>query len=194
MSGFVEPREPRGDFGKLHERRDALHHARAAGGGDDDERGARLERTINGTSDGLADNGAHGAADEAVLHRGDDDFEAVDLADGVDDGVIEAGLLLFLLKAIFVGFEVDEAERVSGAKAGVDELIAGVQQHIDALAGADLEVMAAVRTDLQVGFEVGVEDRFAALRTLGPQTFGANLVVGGRDDLVVIALEPGHRL
>src|SRR6185437_12354488 len=148
---------------------------------------------VHRTRNCFADDCTHRAANEAVLHCGDDHIEPVDLADGVDDGVIEAGLLLLPVKAVLVGLEVCEVERVGGAKACVDEFVAGVEQHLDALTGADLEVIAAVRTDLEVGFEVGVEDWLAALGTLGPESLGANLVVGGRNDLGGVALEPGHR-
>src|SRR6266700_200664 len=50
----VPPGEPGRDFSKLHQRDDALHHARPAGGCDDDQWMARGERAIDGTGDGFA--------------------------------------------------------------------------------------------------------------------------------------------
>ena len=37
---------------------------------------------IDGAGDGFADDGAHGAADEAVLHGADDDFVRADAGRG----------------------------------------------------------------------------------------------------------------
>ena len=55
--------------------------------------GLRVDASaIDGAGDGLAHHGAHGAADEAVLHGAEDDLMGPELADGVEDGVVEAGL------------------------------------------------------------------------------------------------------
>jgi len=184
--------EANGDLGELHEAGDAFHHAGAAGGRDDDEWDAGFERAIDGAGDGFAYNGTHRAADEAVLHDGEDNVLAVHLADGVDDGVVEAGFLLGLREAKFVGLEVGKLERVGGGEVEIDELVAGVEEVFDAGAGVELEVAAAVHADLQVGFEIGLPERFAALATLDPKAFGADFVVGGGLNLVRFALEPGH--
>ena len=55
------------------------------------QRLAPLERHLDGPGDLLADHHAHAAADERVLHRRDDDVEAVEPAGGDDDRVLEAG-------------------------------------------------------------------------------------------------------
>ncbi len=150
-------------------RGDAFHHARAAGGGDDDERVARGERAVDGAGDGLADDGAHAAADEAVLHDAEDDVVRAELADGVDDGVVEAGLLLGFGEAFLVGLEVGEVERVGGAELEVDEFVAGFEELVDALAGVDAEVVAALGADLLVGLEVGLEDDLCGSPGSGPR-------------------------
>ena len=153
---------------------------------------------IDSAGDGFADDGAHGAADEGVLHGADHDGVRTELTDGVENCVVEAGILLRLSQALLVGLEVDEVERVSGAEAAVDELIAGFEQEIDTLARADFEVVLALGADVEVGLEIGIEDGLAATGALGPEAFGADslLLVGvvvGAFELAVLALEPGHR-
>src|SRR5713226_9482971 len=61
----VEPGKGGGDFGKLHEADGAFHHARAAGAGDGDEGLACFHGQLDAASNFFADDGAHGAADEA---------------------------------------------------------------------------------------------------------------------------------
>ena len=120
-----------------------------------------------------------------------------DVADGVEDGVVEAGLLLGLVEALLVGLEVDEVERIGGAEAAIDELIAGLEQQIDAGTRADFEVVLALGADVQVGFEVGLPDGLAAAGALDPEALSAYtffLVVVRGFELAVFALKPGHRL
>ena len=51
------------------------------------------DRALDRARDLLADDHAHAAADEAVLHRRDDALDAVDAAGGGDDGVLQPGRL-----------------------------------------------------------------------------------------------------
>ena len=76
------------------------------------------------------------------------------LADGVEDGVVEAGGFLRGAQPLLVGLHVGKVERVGGAQAAVHQFIAGFEQQVDALARADLEVVLALGADVQVGFEV----------------------------------------
>ena len=66
------------------------------------------ERTVYSAGDGLTDDGAHAAADEGVLHDREDDTVGADVADGVDDSVVEAGLLLGFGEAALIGLEIGE--------------------------------------------------------------------------------------
>ena len=73
------------------------------------------------------------------------------------------------------------------------ELVAGFEQAGDALAGAQAEVMAALGADLEVGFEVGLEENLAALGTAHPEAFGAHGAFSRVvNDLVVFAFKPAH--
>src|SRR5208282_1659423 len=101
-------------------------------------------------------------------------------------------------QALLVGLEVDEVERIGGAEAAVDHLVAGVEELVEALARADFEVVLALGTDVEVGCEVGIEDGLAAAGTLGPEAFGADSfffvpISLGAFELAVLAFEPGHR-
>jgi hypothetical protein len=189
---IVETREASGDLGELHQAGDALHHARAARGRDDDQRMARGQRSIDSAGDGFADHSAHAAADEAVLHDAEDDVVLVELADGVDDGVVEAGLLLGVGEALLVTLQIGEFERIGGAQFEIDEFVAGLEQVLDAGTCVDAEVMATLGADLLVGVQLGFEDDLAATGASDPQAFGADRLLRVVDDLVVLAFEPGH--
>ena len=123
-------------------------------------------------------------------------------AESIHDGVVEAGFLLSLAQALLVGLEVSEPERVSGTKAVVHQLVAGLEEHFNALAGAQFEVMLALGADVQVGGQIGFPDGLAAAHAFDPEALGADRVlaiavgVGARPArgrvIAVFSLEPGH--
>ena len=190
--GVVESGEAGGDLGELHEGGDAFHHACATGCGDDDERVVGGEGAVHGPGDGFADDGAHAATDEAILHDREDDGVGADVADGVDDGVVEAGLALGFGETFFVGLEVGELEGIGGAEFEIDELVAGFEQVIDAAAGVDAIVMSAAGTDFEIGCDLGLEDDLFAGGAADPEAFGTDCLPLVVDDLVVFSFEPAH--
>ena len=190
--GVVEAGEAGGDFGELHEAGDALHHARAARGRDQDEGVAGGKGPVDSSCNCLSHYGTHAAADEGVLHGGEDDGVGAEVAEGGEDGVVEAGLLLGFGEAAGVGFEVGELEGVGGAEIAVDEGVAGLEELGDAGLGGEAEVIAAFGTDLEVALELFLEDVLAAGAALGPEALGADGLFGVVDDGVVFTLEPGH--
>jgi hypothetical protein len=120
------------------------------------------------------------------------------LPDRVEDGVVEAGILLGLFEALLVGLEIDEVQGVSGAQAAVDKFIARVKEEFDTLPGTHFEVVLAFGANVEVGLEVGIKDGLAAAWTLGPETFGADSfffvsVAVGTFEFAVFALKPGHK-
>ena len=171
---LVKLGEAGGDFGELHETDDALHHACAAGCGDDDEWFAAGQGSVDCAGDVFTDDGTHAAADEGVLHGAQDDFVWPKLAEGGDDGVVQTGLLLGDGEALFVGLDVVEVQWVSRAEVAVDDGVSRLEEGGDALGGADLEVVAALGADAEVGFELGFEERSAAAGALDPETLGAD--------------------
>src|SRR5882757_2737334 len=150
------------------------------------------ERSIDGAGDGLTDHGAHTSTDEGVLHSGEDDVVRAELADGVDDGIVEAGLLLLSRKSLFIGLQIGEVERIGRFEFEIDELVAGFEQGSDARTGVDLEVVAALWADVLVGIQIGLPDDLATVRALDPEALGADGLLLVVDNLVVFALEPAH--
>ena len=103
-------------------------------------------------------------------------------------------------EALLVGLDVGEVERIGGAQAAVDQLVAGLEQQVDALARAELEVVLALGADVEVGFKIGLADGLAAAGALDPEALGADTffgvvaaIVAGAFELAVFTLEPGHR-
>ena len=168
----VKLREHRGDLGQLHQADDALHHAGAARCGNDDQRLALGQGTVGGTGDHLSNHRAHRSPDEAELHDAEHHILFPDPAHGVDDGIIQAGLLARVDQALFVP---------------------GLEQHVDAELRRDLEVVAAVGANLKIGFKIGPEDHLAAFVALDPKPFRPHLMVRRGLDLVIFAFKPTHR-
>src|SRR5581483_1740392 len=121
----------------------------------------------------------------------------------IDDGVTQSGLFLRFAQPLLVGLHICEIQRVRRAEAAVDQLIAGLEQQVDPLARIDFEVMLALGTYVQVGFEIGLPDRGPAPWALGPQPFCAYLAfarigtvvrafAARAGEIAVFALEPGH--
>ncbi len=102
------------------------------------------EGTVDGAGDGLADDCAHATADEGVLHDGEDDRMRAEVANGIDDGVVEACLLAGFGEAVLVALEVSEVEGIGGTELEIDELIAGLEEVFDAAAGVDAVVVARI--------------------------------------------------
>src|SRR5258708_11960299 len=120
----------------------------------------RGERAVDGAGDGLAYDRTNAAADEVVLHHAEHDVMRAQLADGVDDCVVEAGLSLGFGEAFLVWLQIGEVQRVGGAKTKVDQLVAWFKEIFDTGAGVDAEVMAAVGTYLLIGFKLSLEQNF----------------------------------
>ncbi len=157
-AGVVEAGEAGGNFCQLHEGGDAFHHAGSTRSRNDYEGIPCRKRAVYCAGYGFTDDCSHTAADEGVLHDGEDYGVGADVADGVDDGVIEAGLLLGFEEALFIGLEVSEVEGVGGAELEVDQFVARFEEVVDAGAGVDAVVVTAFGADLLVGLDLGLED------------------------------------
>jgi len=179
---FIQLRESGGYLGQLHEAYYTFHHACSAGSGDDYERMAGGERAIDSAGDGLADDSAHAAADEAVFHCGEDYVVVAELPEGGEDRVVETGLFLGGDEALLVGLNVGEIERIGGAQASIYQGVTGFEQEFNAFAGADLEVMTALGANVDIGFELSLEEDASAAWALNPEALrfdtGGFAVVG----------------
>jgi len=149
---------------------------------------------FDGTRDCFADDRSHAAADEGVFHRADDDGPSIQLAMGVDDGVLEPGVLLRLLEARGIGFQVDELQGVGGDQVAVEDFVLIVVEELgEAGTGVDAEMLITFRADVQILFEIFLPDDLAALVALHPQSFGADFFLARSVELTGLAFEPSHK-
>ena len=129
------------------------------------ERRLRVGGFLDGAGDDFADHRAHAAANEGVFHGADNHGAAVEFAVRVDDGVVEAGVVLRLLEARGVGLEVDELQRVGGDEVGVEDFVLVVVEKLgQAGARVDAEVLVALGADVEVVLEIFFPDDLAAAR------------------------------
>ena len=131
-----------------------------------------VARSINRVSF-LAHDRAHRTAQELEIHDAKPCPMIADLADSGDDGVLKASGAHVLLELGLVGGGTGEVEHIHARHVRIHLLErAGLDHRVDALAGADGEMMLAVAADLQVLIQLLVEHHRGALRALGPQAFG----------------------
>jgi hypothetical protein len=137
-------------LGHLHERQDALLHARPAARRQD--HGGQLlgRRPLEQPGDLLADHRAHRAAHELELKDPERHPQLVQAADEAAEGVGGPERLFQAAQAVGVALGVAKAERIGSAKARV--LLDGgalVQEQADAVLGGHREVVPALRAAAQ---------------------------------------------
>ena len=97
--------------------------------------GLRVEpRPVHGARNRLAHHRAHRSADEGVLHGAQHHCVRPQLAHRVQDRVVQAGLFLRLAQPLLVGLHIGKVQRIGRAQTAVHQLIARLEQQIDALA------------------------------------------------------------
>ncbi len=136
---------------------------------------------------------AHAAADERVLHRGHDHRHVVERAAPDEHRVVHAADLDRGLEPVLVRFRVNELQRVVRAQPGIVlGVLARVEEHLEAVAGAHPEMVPALRAHLEAGSQFFVVDRPAARRTLHPEAFGHPARLGRGGHGLSGLLEPRH--
>ena len=155
--------------------------------------GKLIGGAFHGAGEVFADDRAHGAADERILHGADDDRFAFELAAGVDDGVVEAGVLLRALQPRSVRLQVGELQRVDRDQVVVFDFVLTVVQQVR-LAGTriDAEVAVALGADVKVLVEIFLPDDLAALVALHPEAFGLDLFLARSVEVYGFSLKPCH--
>ena len=161
-------------LGHLHEAEHAFIHARAAAGGDDDRAAASFSvaRSISRVSFSPTTEPIEPPRKLKSITP-----SAARCSPILQIPVITASFrpvrFLVILQLGGVGGHPGEAEHVHARHVGIHLLEgAGFDQRMDALAGADGEMMLAMRADLQVLVQFLVENHRGALRALGPQALG----------------------
>src|ERR1035438_5037920 len=119
-------------------------------------------------------------------------FPEATLSDRVDDRVVQPGLPAPLRQPMLVLLQVRKIQRVRRAELQVHQFVARRQQQRNPPPRIDAEVVAAIRADVQILFQVLLEDCLPATAALCPQAFGAHRLLPVVGNLVVFPLEPGH--
>ena len=115
----------------------------------------------------------HAAADEFEFKRADLDFTAIEKAAGANHCVRQARCLFHFAETLPVRFGIDKLQRVRRAKLViVSDVLAIVEQLLQPVAGADAEVVPALRTDVLIFFDSFTPDDLVAGVTLLPESFG----------------------
>jgi hypothetical protein len=109
--------------------------------------------------------------------------------------ITETGRLNRGLEPVAIGLGVRELERVVRDEVGEMFLVAAfVKERLQALGGADAEVMGALRADVETDLEILVVDQLRAAGTLDPEALrdAARFFGRGRRNSLPGFLEPGH--
>src|SRR5882757_9630086 len=153
-----------------------------------------LYAVIDRAFETLPDYGSHGAAEELEFKCTGDDRQALQLSRKDDERIALPGRFLRLDEAVLVALAVTEFERILGRDAGADLFrLPRVQKPLQPLAATDSHVVAALRADIQVAFELRPIQDGVARRTFDPQAFRhragtpLGLDAGGHD-----LFEPRH--
>ncbi|KAG0937356.1 hypothetical protein G6F31_015607 [Rhizopus arrhizus] len=181
QAGFAQLAQRGRGLGHLHQREQAFLHACAAALREAYVRGADLDCGFGSQREALTDHRAHRAAHEGEVERRSHQRTPLEQAAHGDQRVVLAGVLLRDLDALAVFLLVLELEQVGRPQARTDLGGAvGVEQRRQPRARTDRHVMAALRADLQVLFQLRTVQRAAAVAALFPQALGdAALLAGG---------------
>ena len=121
----------------------------------------------------LADDRAHAAGHELKIGDPEHDRPPANEAAADDGGVGQSRLRLLVLDAFGVGDAILERERIARADVGEPFFEAiGVEKLREAVAGRDVEMMAAFGTDVEPAFRFFAEDGGFARGAVNPQPLG----------------------
>ena len=86
--------------------------------------------------------------------------------------------LLRLAQPLLVRLHIGKIQRIGRAQPHIHQLIARLQQQLNSLPRAKLEMVLALRAHVLVRFKIRPENWLAAARALDPQSLGANRLPG----------------
>ena len=155
---------------QLHQREDALLHARAARRREHDERRAAIDRGLEPGDHRLARRHAERAAHEIEILHADHDRLAFELAEAELDRVSEIGLGARILETVDVAALVAELERIGGDLGNGDVFpFLLVEDRLHARHRAHAHVVVRAGDDERIGLDVLEEHELPALRALDPK-------------------------
>ena len=112
---------------------------------------------------------------------------------GVDNRVVEPGVLLRALQAVGVGLEIGKLQGIGGDQVVVlGVVLAVVQQVGEPGAGVDAEVALAFGANVEILVEILLPDDLATLVAFDPETLGLDPLLARGIELTVFPLEPCH--
>src|SRR5580698_5432976 len=97
------------------------------------------------------------------------------LAYGIQNGIVEAGVVPRFAQALLVGLDVGKVQRIGGAQASVNQRVAWLKERVDSLPRGELEVVLALGADQQINFKILFINGLAAARALDPEALGADI-------------------
>ena len=167
---LAQPLHRDGGARQLHQRQDALLHARAARGREQHERTVLLHRGVEPLDHRLARRHAERAAHEIEILHADDGSEPVEPAEAEFYRVVEAGLAARIFQPIDIAALVAEAQRID-RHLGHGDVEPGlvVEHRLEPRRGAHAHVIVGTGDDELVGLDVLVEHQLAGFRALDPQ-------------------------
>ena len=168
----------------LHQRHQALLHARPTARREADERQVLFAAALHAAYETFADHRAHRTAEKAKLERGNDQRNVLDGPLHHHQGIVFPGIRPGLLEAFGVTPAVNELQEIDRPDFGADfELAFRVECQVNAFARGEPVVMPAFRAYVQILVEVStIEHRFADF-ALAPKAFGHHLLDGARGAL-----------
>ena len=156
----------------MHQGDQGFLHPRTARGCEADHRAAVFKGVIGRTHEALANNGTHRATHEGELEGRYHHRHAQQGTAHGDQGVFFAGLLLRADQTVLVLLAVTELETVNRLQVCTQFGTAvGVQEDINAGAGADTHVVIAFRANVQGLFQLRTIKHSVAGRAFVPQAF-----------------------
>ena len=156
----------------LHQRQDALLHARTARGGKQNEWATFFHGGVEASDDGLARGHAERAAHEIEILNRQHHAKTVEPAVAELYRVVHSGFVARVLEPIGVAALVAKAQRVGRHfRNGNVEPGLVVEHRLQTHGRAHAHVIVGARDDKLVGFDVLVEHKLAGLRTFDPEIF-----------------------
>jgi hypothetical protein len=135
----------------------------------DEKHTSAARRSMHLSTDRL--NRAHRAAQELELERAGHHRQGFHGARDRNERITLAGGFLRRGQPVAITLAVAELQRIFGRNLGTDLFLADlIEKTSQPFAAADAHVMAALRADIEIAFELGTVQHRVAGRTLDPQT------------------------
>ena len=182
----------------LHEREDALLHARSAGGREQDERHALVDRAQHAGDNGFAGRHAERAGHEAEVLYGNDDFLPFEGALGHEHRVVEIGLGLGGLETLRIFAAVAEFQGVVRNLLHRHlDVFTAVEEGLQPLLRGHPHVVVGAGDDELVGLQILVIDHLPGVGAFDPHVL-RHLALARRQEAADFRtdeiVDPVHRM